>query len=149
MTRRLCFLIVWGLALSLGLGDCFAQDAPTAAAETPVTVAADATAAIAGVAAPATPTAAPAPAHLAGSYDTGSTAWLMVSAALVFFMMPGLALFYGGMVRAKNVLNMFMCVMVCVPLVCVEWIAYGYSMTFAVPSAIAVDAGKNDDGMRT
>ena len=146
MTRRLCFLIVWGLALSLGLGDCFAQDAPTAAPETPVTVAADATAAIAGVAAPATPTAAPAPAHLAGSYDTGSTAWLMVSAALVFFMMPGLALFYGGMVRAKNVLNMFMCVMVCVPLVCVEWIAYGYSMTFAVPSAIAVDAGKNDDG---
>jgi Amt family ammonium transporter len=70
----------------------------------------------------------------------------MVSAALVFFMMPGLALFYGGMVRAKNLLNMFMCVMVCVPIVCVEWIAYGYSMAFAVPSAIAVDAGTNDDG---
>jgi Amt family ammonium transporter len=70
----------------------------------------------------------------------------MVSAALVFFMMPGLALFYGGMVRAKNVLNMFMCVMVCVPLVAIEWVAYGYSMAFAVPSAIAVDAGKNDDG---
>lgn len=96
----------------------------------------------------ATPEAA-APAispHLAGTYDTGSIAWLMVSAALVFFMMPGLALFYGGMVRAKNLLNMFMCVMVCVPLVCVEWIAYGYNMAFAVPSAIATDAGKNDDG---
>jgi Amt family ammonium transporter len=61
-------------------------------------------------------------------------------------MMPGLALFYGGMCRAKNLLNMFMCVMVCVPIVCIEWIAYGYSTAFAVPSAIAVDNGTNDDG---
>ena len=88
-----------------------------------------------------TPVAASAPV-----YDTGSTAWIMVSAALVFFMMPGLALFYGGMCRAKNLLNMFMCVMVCVPLVCLEWLGFGYSLAFAVPSAIAVDAGKNDDG---
>ena len=97
----------------------------------------------------AAPTAAAAPAaaaHLAGTYDTGSIAWMLVSAALVFFMMPGLALFYGGMVRAKNLLNMFMLVMVCVPLITVEWVAYGYTMAFAVPSAIAVDAGKNDDG---
>lgn len=65
---------------------------------------------------------------------------------LVFFMMPGLALFYGGMVRAKNVLNMFMLVMVCIPLIAVEWVAYGYNMAFAVPSAIAVDAGKGPDG---
>jgi len=87
-----------------------------------------------------------APAHLAGTYDTGSTAWILVSAALVFFMMPGLALFYGGMVQAKNVLNMFMLVMVCVPLIAIEWVAYGYNMAFAVPSAIAVDAGKGPDG---
>jgi Amt family ammonium transporter len=95
------------------------------------------------------PPAAAAPAgaaHLAGTYDTGSIAWMLVSAALVFFMMPGLALFYGGMVRAKNLLNMFMLVMVCVPLITVEWVAYGYNIAFAVPSAIAVDAGKNDDG---
>ncbi|MDA1231050.1 MAG: ammonium transporter [Planctomycetota bacterium] len=84
--------------------------------------------------------------HLAGTIDTGSTAWLLVSAALVFFMMPGLALFYGGMVRAKNVLNMFMCVMVCVPIVTIQWVLCGYSLTFAVPSAISVDAGKNEDG---
>jgi Amt family ammonium transporter len=71
---------------------------------------------------------------------------MLVSAALVFFMMPGLALFYGGMVRAKNVLNMFLLVMVCVPLVAIEWVAYGYNMAFAVPSAIAVDAGKGPDG---
>ena len=89
--------------------------------------------------------AAPAP-HLAGTIDTGSTTWLMVSSALVFFMIPGLALFYGGMVRSKNVLNMFMCVMVCVPIVTIQWVACGYSLTFAVPSAISSDAGKNDDG---
>ena len=79
-------------------------------------------------------------------YDTGSIAWLMVSSALVFFMMPGLALFYGGMVRSKNLLNLFMCVMVCVPLIAVQWVAYGYSLAFAVPSVISVDAGKNADG---
>ena len=84
--------------------------------------------------------------HLKGTYDTGSIAWILVSSALVFFMMPGLALFYGGMVRAKNVLNMFMLVMVCVPLIAIEWVAYGYNMAFAVPSAIAVDAGKGPDG---
>jgi ammonium transporter, Amt family len=100
---------------------------------------------------PAAPVAATAPtaasaAHLVGTYDTGSIAWMLVSTALVFFMMPGLALFYGGMVRAKNVLNMFMLVMICVPLITVEWVAYGYNMAFAVPSAIAVDAGKGPDG---
>ncbi len=84
--------------------------------------------------------------HLAGTIDTGSTTWLLVSSALVFFMMPGLALFYGGMVRAKNVLNMFMCVMVCIPIVTIQWVVCGYSLTFAVPSAISVDGGKNDDG---
>jgi len=103
-------------------------------------------------AAPAVPAAAPeaaptAPsAAVAPTYDTGSVAWILVSAALVFFMMPGLALFYGGMVRAKNLLNMFMVVMVCVPLIAVEWVAYGYNMAFAVPSAISVDAGKDDKG---
>lgn len=94
----------------------------------------------------AEPTVAATPAHLAGTIDTGSTTWLLVSAALVCFMMPGLALFYGGMVRAKNLLNMFMCVMVCVPIVTVEWIACGYSMTFATKSIISTDAGKNEDG---
>ena len=95
------------------------------------------------------PTESPTPSVAATSmptYDTGSIAWMLVSSALVFFMMPGLALFYGGMVRSKNLLNMFMCVMVCVPLIAVQWIAYGYSLAFAVPSAIASDAEKNPDG---
>jgi len=84
--------------------------------------------------------------HLAGEIDTGSTTWLLVSAALVCFMMPGLALFYGGMVRAKNVLNMFMCVMVCIPIITVQWVVCGYSLCFSVPSAITVDGGTNEDG---
>ena len=98
--------------------------------------------AVPAAAAPAGP-----PPHLAGTYDSGSIAWLMTSAALVFFMMPGLALFYGGMCRSKNVLNMFMCVMVCIPIVAIQWVAIGYNLAFAVPSAIAVDAGKDDKGV--
>jgi Amt family ammonium transporter len=50
------------------------------------------------------------------------------------------------MVRAKNVLNMFMCVMVCVPIVTIQWVACGYGLTFAVPSAISSDGGTNEDG---
>src|SRR5689334_3723084 len=56
-------------------------------------------------AAPAVP---PAEAPPAPAINTGDTAWLLVSTALVMLMTPGLALFYGGMVRAKNVLNMLM-----------------------------------------
>lgn len=122
-----------------------AQDAaaPPAAPEAAAPAAApEATAPAAPeAAAPAAPAA-----HLAGTYDTGSISWLLVSAALVFFMMPGLALFYGGMCKAKNVLNMFMCVMVCVPLVCIQWVAVGYNMAFATTSAYSVDNGKNEDG---
>ena len=113
------------------------QAPPAAVAEKPAEPTAQATS-------PSEPAAAAAIAP--PKYDTGSIAWLLVSSALVFFMMPGLALFYGGMVRSKNLLNMFMCVMVCVPLIAVQWVAYGYSLAFAVPSAIAIDAGKNDDG---
>jgi Amt family ammonium transporter len=146
MIRRWLTFLSIGLLCSVMASACLAQDekdakpaeAPTAAAP------AEATAPTVVAAAPA---AAPTPAHLAGAYDTGSVSWLLVSAALVFFMMPGLALFYGGMVRAKNLLNMFMCVMVCVPLVCIEWVAYGYNMAFAVPSAISTDAGKDDKGV--
>jgi len=76
--------------------------------------------------------------HLAGTNDTGSIAWMLVSTALVFFMMPGLALFYGGMVRAKNVLNMFMLVMICVPLITVEWVAYGYDDSLDVVGVYGV-----------
>ena len=127
-TFGICFLVSV-------LGTAIGQDPATS----------DAATSTAGEAVITEEAAATAP-HLAGTIDTGSTTWLMISAALVFFMMPGLALFYGGMVRSKNVLNMFMCVMVCVPIVTIQWVACGYSLAFAVPSAISSDAGKNDDG---
>ncbi|WP_405735863.1 ammonium transporter [Streptomyces sp. NBC_01537] len=62
--------------------------------------------------------------------DTGSTAWLLASTALVCLMVPGLALFYGGMVSSKSVLNMTMMVFGAVALVGCIWIVYGYSASF-------------------
>jgi Amt family ammonium transporter len=142
------------LATMVGLTTNLSADAQEAASESAEAAAVSAEVApSAEVTAPAPSTEEATPAaeaaavpHLAGTIDTGSTTWLLVSAALVCFMMPGLALFYGGMVRAKNVLNMFMCVMVCVPIITIQWVACGYSFTFAVPSAISVDGGKNEDG---
>lgn len=62
--------------------------------------------------------------------NTGDTAWILTSAALVLLMIPGLALFYGGMTRAKSTLNMMMMVMGALAVVGVIWIIFGYSMTF-------------------
>lgn len=61
--------------------------------------------------------------------DTGNTAWILVSAALVVFMVPGLALFYGGMSRSKNMLNMLMMNMVCLGIVPIVWYVAGYSLS--------------------
>jgi Amt family ammonium transporter len=64
--------------------------------------------------------------------DTGDTAWMLTSAALVLFMtIPGLFLFYGGLVRSKNVLGMLMQNFMMVGLVTVQWIVIGYSIAFA------------------
>ncbi|GAB7190570.1 ammonium transporter [Kineococcus sp. NUM-3379] len=62
--------------------------------------------------------------------DTGDTAWVLASAALVLLMTPGLALFYGGMVRAKSVLNMMMMSFGAMALVSILWVLYGYSIAF-------------------
>jgi len=62
--------------------------------------------------------------------DTGDTAWVLTSAALVLLMTPGLALFYGGMVRAKSVLNMMMMSFGALALIAVLWVLWGYSMAF-------------------
>jgi Amt family ammonium transporter len=62
--------------------------------------------------------------------DTGDTAWVLASAALVLLMTPGLALFYGGMVRAKSVLNMMMMSFGALALIGVLWVLYGYSEAF-------------------
>src|SRR5512142_603404 len=65
---------------------------------------------------PAPPAATPAP-----KVDTGDTAWMLTSAALVLLMTPGLALFYGGMVRTKNVLSTYMHSFVAMGIVGVQW----------------------------
>jgi ammonium transporter, Amt family len=62
--------------------------------------------------------------------DTGTTAWLLTSTALVFVMIPGLAFFYGGMNRSKSVLNMLMMVLGATFIVGILWVIYGYSMAY-------------------
>ena len=62
--------------------------------------------------------------------DTGNTAWVLTSAAMVLLMIPGLAFFYGGMVRSKSVLNMLMMVMGSLFVVGILWVAFGYSVAF-------------------
>jgi ammonium transporter, Amt family len=62
--------------------------------------------------------------------DTGDTAWLLVSSAFVLFMTPGLALFYGGMVRRRNVLSTFMYVHFALALITLQWVLVGYSLAF-------------------
>ncbi len=124
-----------GLCLSLGMTGVMAQnDASTAAPAAVSTVATPAieqaaaapdAAAAAPVAAAATE-AAPAP-----TVDKGDVAWMMVSTLLVILMViPGLALFYGGLVRSKNMLSVLMQVMVVFSLISVLWAVYGYSLAF-------------------
>src|ERR1051325_9419533 len=62
--------------------------------------------------------------------DTGDTAWLLAASALVLLMAPGLALFYGGMVRSKSVLNMIMMTFGALAAITVVWVLVGYSLAF-------------------
>ena len=84
--------------------------------------------------------------------NTGDTAWLLVSAALVMFMTPGLALFYGGMVRRKNILGTIVQSLVMIALISVEWALVGYSMAFGPDfggsSAISRGSGSPESGSR-
>ncbi|MBU6242660.1 MAG: ammonium transporter, partial [Acidobacteria bacterium] len=66
--------------------------------------------------------------------NTGDTAWVLASTALVLLMTPGLALFYGGMVRAKSVLNMMMMSMITIGIVSVLWVIYGFKLAFGFES---------------
>lgn len=66
------------------------------------------------------------------SINTGDTAWMLMSAALVLFMTPGLAFFYGGLVRSRNVLNTMMMSLVGMGVVAIIWVFWGYSLSFSV-----------------
>lgn len=81
--------------------------------------------------APAAPPPAAAPEAAAPpKVDTGDTAWMLASSALVLLMTPGLALFYGGMVRTKNVLGTIMQSFIMICLISVQWVLWGYSLSF-------------------
>ena len=105
-------------------------EAPAAAASAEAPVAAPAAAAqAADASAPAAAAPAPVP-------NKGDTAWMMVSTLLVILMtVPGLALFYGGLVRSKNMLSVLMQVMVTFSLIVVLWFIYGYSLAFTEGNA--------------
>ncbi|MBS1189920.1 MAG: amt [Rhodocyclaceae bacterium] len=103
----------------------WAQDAPAATAAPAMTAAAAAPAA----AVPAATTPAPVP-------NKGDNAWLIVATAFVMLMsIPGLALFYGGLVRSKNMLSVLMQVFVTFSLISVLWVIYGYSLAFTEGNA--------------
>jgi Amt family ammonium transporter len=137
--KKLLASLALGLTLGLGLfgtaSVVTAQTAP-AAVTAPAAKAADAAApaaapATAPAAAPAAAEAAPAPVP-----NKGDTGWMMLSTLLVLMMaVPGLALFYGGLVRSKNMLSVLMQVMVTFSLILVLWFIYGYSLAFTEGSA--------------
>src|SRR5690606_36701717 len=63
--------------------------------------------------------------------DSGNTAWIIVATVLVMLMtIPGLALFYGGLVRQKNVLSIIMQCLLCVGVISILWVVFGYSFVF-------------------
>jgi Amt family ammonium transporter len=74
--------------------------------------------------------------------DTGDTAWMLVSSALVLLMTPGLAFFYGGLVRSRNVLNTMMMSLVMMGLIGVTWTLWGYSLAFDVSTPASQGFGK-------
>jgi Amt family ammonium transporter len=75
----------------------------------------------------------------APTVDTGNTAWLLASSALVLLMTPGLAFFYGGLNRSKSVLNMMMMSFSCIGLISVLWLIYGFSWAFGTNSNASVN----------
>jgi Amt family ammonium transporter len=125
-----------GLTLALGAGFATAQTAPavaTAAPAAPAAVVAAPDAAAAPAAAPAADAApaAAAPEAVKETVDKGDVAFMMIATVLVILMIvPGLALFYGGLVRSKNMLSVLMQVMVVFSLISVLWAVYGYSLAF-------------------
>ena len=118
--RRIISILALFLAFAAVGVPTYAQDKP-----------AEATAAAAPAAATAAPAAAPAP-----TPNKGDVAWMLTCTALVILMsIPALALFYGGMVRAKNMLSVLMQVFVTFSLIVVLWCIYGYSLAFTEGNA--------------
>lgn len=129
--KKLLASLALGLSLLGGAAGVLAQApaAAIAASESAAPTAAAPTAITAPPAAPPAAASAPVP-------NKGDTAWMMVSTLLVILMtIPGLALFYGGLVRSKNMLSVLMQVMVTFSMIVVLWLIYGYSLAFTEGNA--------------
>jgi len=126
--KKLLVSLALGLSvLTAGVGAFAQTPAPDAAAPAVTAPAAAAPAADASAPAAAAPAAAPAP-----KVDSGDTAWMLTSTLLVILMtIPGLALFYGGLGRSKNMLSVLMQVFVIFSLISILWAIYGYSLAFS------------------
>ena len=127
--NKLLLAFLFGLLMFVGAGGAFAQAASDAASATApaATTAASGAADAASAAAPAA--SAPVP-------NKGDVAWMLVATALVIMMsIPALALFYGGLVRSKNMLSVLMQVFVTFSMIVVLWCLYGYSLAFTEGNA--------------
>jgi len=133
--KRIFALLALVGAVSFG-APSWAEEKAAAPEAAAATAPAAAPAAPAAAAATAVPAAADAPAAAPIPPNKGDNAWVMVSAALVILMsIPGLALFYGGLVRTKNMLSVLMQVFVTFSLISVLWVIYGYSAAFTEGNA--------------
>jgi Amt family ammonium transporter len=152
MRKLIALLALFGAVTFGAPGIAFAQDKPAAPA-------AEAKAAAPAAAAPAAVAEKAAEAKPAPTPNKGDVAWMLVCTALVIMMsIPALALFYGGMVRAKNMLSVLMQVFVTFSLITVLWCIYGYSLAFTEGNSFfggfdrlflsgALDAGKGEFAM--
>jgi len=127
--KKFLALIALCFGLCLINVPAFAEEAAASAVTTAVAAPAVAPAAEAPAAAVAAPVAAPVP-------NKGDTSWMLTATLLVIMMsIPGLALFYGGLVRSKNMLSMLMQVFAIFALITVLWTIYGYSLAFTTGNA--------------
>ncbi|MFZ3125140.1 MAG: ammonium transporter, partial [Acidovorax sp.] len=128
--KKLLASFVLGLSL-LSAGSLSLAQAPAAPADATTTAAPAAQAAAPAAPVAATVAAEAAPAAPAPKLDSGDTAWMLTSTMLVILMViPGLALFYGGLARSKNMLSVLVQVFVIFAMITVLWAVYGYSLAF-------------------
>jgi len=150
MTKKLCegiesvikkfllsaLLVLWLVSFPF-TGQTLAQatTSPSATASPTATTSASPTSSASPSVAPA-PEAAPAPAPVS-PINSGDTAFMLIAAALVLLMTPGLAFFYGGLVRTRNVLNTMMMSLLLMAVVGVTWVLWGYSLAFDVTAEVS------------
>ena len=127
--KKILASFVLGLGMWMGGSLALAQQPAAEPASAAAPAAVEAPAAVAPAAAPAE---APAAAPAAPKVDSGDTAWMLTSTLLVILMtLPGLALFYGGLARSKNMLSVLMQIFVIFSLISILWAIYGYSLAFS------------------